>query len=228
MMMKKRGFSPHVQANSMSADVAEDSCTSSENKTPDPSIATESISLINHDNSSSQRMSMTRKTIVKNVILLSASNMLLSGAFKGLQTIQSSLLSQQGMGVYTQSISYGTAILASLFLPHVLISLVGHKWCVVISYLGYALWMAANAYAVWVTMVVGSVLCGLAKPCVTCAICVYLTIAAQKYASESKASVVSVTATFFAILQGCFRLSEYKTYGVISDACLVIEPFGRL
>ena len=151
---------------------------------------------------------MSRCRILKNVVLLCVALMLLFGAFDGLGSIQSSLHSDEGMGVYTWSIMCGTVVVSSFLFPKLFITFLGHKWCMVLTSLGYILWLAANGYARWSTMIISSVVLGLVATCHTSAWSSYLTITAQRYAELGQQSVETVTAKFFGIFFFLYRSCE--------------------
>jgi len=65
------------------------------------------------------------------------------------------------MGVISLSVVYATLVVSCMFTPKLLIGLLGHRWTIVVSFLGYVVYMAANGYAVWPTMMPASVLVGL-------------------------------------------------------------------
>ena len=70
---------------------------------------------------------------------------------QGLSRLQSSLHIDDGMGTISLSVLYGALVLSCMFLPHIIIAMIGHKYTIVVSFSGYILWMVANGYAEFLT-----------------------------------------------------------------------------
>ena len=140
-----------------------------------------------------------KKKIMKNIFLISLSFFCNFTSYSGLSKLQSSLHRVDGMGVITQSVLYVTLVISCLFVPKPFISLIGHKWAMTISYSGYILWMAANGYAVWGTMVTTSILVGLCAAPLWTAQSSYFTRSAVRYAKISGEAEDAVVARFFGI-----------------------------
>ena len=84
------------------------------------------------------------------------------------------------MGVTTQAVLYTALVISCFFVPTLLINVIGHKWTMPLSFLGYISWMAANGYAVWATMVPTSIIVGIAAAPLWTAQCAYFTIFAGR------------------------------------------------
>ena len=80
------------------------------------------------------------------LLFLSVSFFINSIILQGLSKLQSSLHLDEGMGVVTQAVLYGTLVLSCIFLPKIIIRYLGHKWTVPIMFIGYITWLAANGY----------------------------------------------------------------------------------
>ena len=148
----------------------------------------------------------TRRTW-KNVIVISVSFFFNFGSFFGLIRLQSTLNRVEGMGVITLSIMYATLIISCMFTPKLMIRFVGHRWTIVVSFVGYIVYMAANGYAVWGTMIAASVLVGLCAAPLRTAQCSYFIVIAQHYqrlTGQSSHVVVSrCFGVFFMFFQAC-------------------------
>ena len=151
---------------------------------------------------------MSEKQILKNILFLSCLFHILFTSYTGLANLQSSLHLEDGMGVITQSVLYATMTLSCLVVPKLAIGYLGHKWTVIVSMIGYILWMAANGYAVWVTMVIGSILVGLCAAPLWTASKSYLSVVARKYAELRGESSSVVNARFFGIFYAIYKLSK--------------------
>ena len=106
---------------------------------------------------SREEISREKRRILKNIVLISVAFLLNFTSYNGLARLQSSLHRDEGMGTINQAVLYAALVLSCLFVPKLIISVIGHKWTIPASFTGYILWMAANGYAVWGTMVTASI-----------------------------------------------------------------------
>ena len=141
----------------------------------------------------------SRRRIMKNVILLGFAFLLDATPIIGLGRLQSSLHRVDGLGVIASSVLYGSLIISSMFLPKLLISGVGHKWTTVVCYIGYILWIPANGYAVWSTMIPASVIVGLCSAPLWASQLSYITIIAGQYSKLGHETQDSVITRFMGI-----------------------------
>ena len=124
-----------------------------------------------------------------------------------MQTLQSSLNQVEGLGTISLSIIYGSLVLSCLFLPSLFINTMGCKKTIAVCFIPYILYMAANLYAVWATMIPASVLLGLAAAPLWAAKCTYLTEMGKRYAAVSvlteDAAINRFFGLFFMAFQSC-------------------------
>lgn len=160
-----------------------------------------------------------RRMILKNILLISIAFLMNFNAFQSLSRLQSSLHLDEGMGVINSSILYAALVLSCLFLPKIIIAKIGHKWTIPVSFMGYILWMAANGYAVWGTMVPASIIVGLAAAPLWTAQCSYFTLMGSKYAKLTNQSEESAVTRFFGIFFCFFQMSSI-TGSIISSTIL--------
>ena len=99
---------------------------------------------------------MTKLNIIKNLSILSVSFLFLFTAFQSLQNLQSSLNKEEGLGTVSLSVIYISSVIAGLLLPPFVINHLGCKWTLAASMVCYIVYMAANMYAVWGTMIPAS------------------------------------------------------------------------
>lgn len=123
------------------------------------------------------------RRIWKNIIIISISFFFLFTAFLSLSSLQSSLHREEGLGVVSQACLYGALTLSGIFFTKPLIGALGHKWSIALSMTAYIVWMAANGYAVWGTMVPASILCGVFSTPLWAAQSAYVTKLATRYSS---------------------------------------------
>lgn len=164
-----------------------------------------------------------RRMIMKNILLISLAFLCNFTAYGGLSRLQSSLHIDEGMGVITQSVLYGALMISCMFLPKLLINLIGHKWTITVSFSGYIVWMAANGYAVWETMIPASILVGLCAAPLWTAQCSYFTIIGTRYAKINGEPEDAVISRFFGIFFMFFQISSI-TGSVISSTILAPQP----
>ena len=75
---------------------------------------------------------------------------------------QSSINSEGGLGVIAQSTIYVAQIISSMFIPSLIIQKLGPKWTLVVCQLCYSVYIGAQFYPSFATLVPAAVLVGLA------------------------------------------------------------------
>ncbi|XP_029984620.1 protein unc-93 homolog A-like [Sphaeramia orbicularis] len=123
----------------------------------------------------------------KNVLVVSIGFLSLFTAYGGLQSLQSSLNAEQGMGVASLSVIYASIIISSMFLPPIMIKNLGCKWTIVVGMACYVSYSFGNLYPGWYTLIPTSVILGLGGSPLWSAKCAYLTISGNlQGAAEGK------------------------------------------
>uniref|UniRef100_U6CSE4 Protein unc-93 homolog A n=1 Tax=Neovison vison TaxID=452646 RepID=U6CSE4_NEOVI len=142
---------------------------------------------------------------LRNVLVVSFGFLLLFTAYGGLQSLQSSLYSEEGLGVTALSTLYGGVLLSSMFLPPLLIKKFGCKWTIVLSMCCYVAFSLGNFYASWYTLIPTSIVLGLGAAPLWSAQCTYLTIMgnaqAEKVGKVGRDVVNQYFGIFFLIFQ---------------------------
>ena len=169
--------------------------------------------------SSSKPERMNKKHIVKNILVLDAIFLLMDVAFNGLEAIQSSLHDEQGVGTTSQSVFYGIFALSSLFFAPLIIHLCGLKWTIVISLVPTLIWVAANGFGIWATMIPGASLLGLFGAPIWIAHSSYTMQLANEYAAQTNQSVNKIATFFFGIFNA-FKMTGYVFGDIISGTVL--------
>lgn len=154
-----------------------------------------------------QSPEMSERRIMKNVLVICFVFFLNFMAYSGMAMLQSSLHREEGMGVITSAIGWASLALGCLLLPKIAIRLLGHKWCMSIALIGYVLWMAANGYAVWGTMIPASIIVGVSGAVLWTTQGAYFAVFAKHYARKTGQDPKEVTALYFGILFAAFRTS---------------------
>ncbi|KFQ67765.1 Protein unc-93 A, partial [Phaethon lepturus] len=144
---------------------------------------------------------------LKNVLVISFGFLLLFTAYGGLQSLQSSLHSEEGLGVASLSVLYAALILSSMFLPPILIKKLGCKWTIAGSMCCYIAFSLGNFYASWYTLIPTSVILGLGGAPLWSAKCTYLTIAGNSYAEKAGKNGKDIINQYFGIFFLIFQSS---------------------
>ncbi|XP_071997273.1 protein unc-93 homolog A isoform X2 [Engystomops pustulosus] len=122
---------------------------------------------------------------LKNILVVSFGFLLLFTAFGGLQSLQSSLNADEGLGVASLSIIYGALIISSMFVPPIVIKKIGCKWTIVGSMCCYITYSLGNFYPSWYTLIPTSVILGFGGAPLWAAKCTYLTLSGNRYAEKA-------------------------------------------
>ncbi|XP_074898188.1 protein unc-93 homolog A isoform X2 [Buteo buteo] len=144
---------------------------------------------------------------LKNVLVISFGFLLLFTAYGGLQNLQSSLHSEEGLGVASLSVLYAALILSSMFLPPILIKKLGCKWTIAGSMCCYIVFSLGNFYASWYTLIPTSVILGLGGAPLWSAKCTYLTIAGNSYAEKAEKNGKDIINQYFGVFFLIFQSS---------------------
>ncbi len=152
--------------------------------------------------------------IMKNILLVGASWILLFTAFQSIANLQSSLNSDSGLGTISLSIIYITLIIGSILLPTTMMDKLGIKWTLVICQSSYILYIVANLYAKYWTIVPAAILLGLGAAPLWSAKCVFLTDLGTHYAQISGEKSEIVISRFFGIFFAMFQSSKFDFYHV--------------
>uniref|UniRef100_A0A8C3GBC3 Protein unc-93 homolog A n=2 Tax=Cyclopterus lumpus TaxID=8103 RepID=A0A8C3GBC3_CYCLU len=143
----------------------------------------------------------------KNVLVVSVGFLFLFTAYGGLQSLQSSLNAEQGMGVASLSVIYASIIVSSMFLPPIMIKNLGCKWTIVAGMACYVSYSFGNLYPGWYTLMPTSVILGLGGSPLWSAKCTYLTIAGNTQAAKDGKKGSDVINQYFGIFFFIFQSS---------------------
>ncbi|XP_014661790.1 PREDICTED: protein unc-93 homolog A-like [Priapulus caudatus] len=146
--------------------------------------------------------------ILKNVCVISGAFLLLFTAFQSLQNLQSSVNRDEGLGLASLSIIYGSLVVSCTLLPTTVVARLGCKWTIVIAMLVYSVYMLANLHAAWYTLVPASIALGTAAAPLWTAKCKYLTETGGEYARLEGTSTEAVVNRFFGIFFLMFQSGQ--------------------
>uniref|UniRef100_A0A8D0EAU1 Protein unc-93 homolog A n=1 Tax=Salvator merianae TaxID=96440 RepID=A0A8D0EAU1_SALMN len=144
---------------------------------------------------------------LKNILIISFGFLFLFTAYGGLQSLQSSLHSEEGLGVASLSVIYAALVLSSMFLPPIVIKKIGCKWAIAGSMCCYIAFSLGNFYASWYTLIPTSMILGLGGAVLWSAKCTYLTIAGNAYAQKAGKMGKDVINQYFGIFFLIFQSS---------------------
>eukprot|EP00794_Sanderia_malayensis_P014050 gene14050-15511_t len=162
--------------------------------------------------------------IYKNVLIVSLTFLLTFLAFVPIQNLQSSLNIGDGIGLVSLTVMYCSLIVSSLFFTPLIITYLGCKWTILSCSLAYVVYIGANFYATWWTMVPASVLVGFGAGPLWAAKCSYLTSSAIAYAKLFGKQPSNVISWFFGIFFAFFLTGHIIGY-IISS--LILQTPGQ-
>ncbi|KAK3516688.1 hypothetical protein QTP70_022187 [Hemibagrus guttatus] len=143
----------------------------------------------------------------KNVLVVSFGFLSLFTAYGGLQSLQSSLNAEEGMGVISLSVIYGTIILSSMFLPPIMIKNLGCKWTIFICMACYISYSFGNLFPGWPSLIATSAILGLGGSPLWSAKCTYLTISGNVQAERDNKKGQDVINQYFGMFFLIFQSS---------------------
>ncbi|XP_053316258.1 protein unc-93 homolog A-like [Spea bombifrons] len=158
---------------------------------------------------------------MKNILVLSFGMLFLYIAYAGLMTLQSSLNHDEGLGVASLSVLYGSLTLSAMFLPAILLKKFGCKWTIVGSMACYVSFTLANFYPSWPTMIPASILVGMGP--LWPAERSYITAIGRKYAEMAGKATKDVVNQYFGIF--FFIVQTSRIWGnLISSLIFNLTP----
>lgn len=143
----------------------------------------------------------------KNIVVVSVGFLSLFTAYGGLQSLQSSLNAEDGMGVASLSVVYASIIISSMFLPPIMIKNLGCKWTLCVGMACYVSYSFGNLYPGWYTLIPTSVILGLGGSPLWSAKCTYLTISGNRQAAIDGTKGSDVINQYFGIFFFIFQSS---------------------
>ncbi|XP_050080573.1 UNC93-like protein [Anopheles maculipalpis] len=148
--------------------------------------------------------------IVKNIAVLGIAFMIHFTAFHGTSNLQSSLHSDGSLGAYTLACIYGSLIVSNLFLPVLVIRLLGCKWTIVVSFVAYMPYIAAQFYPSFGTLIPSGLAVGFGGGPLWCAKCTYLSIIAEAFsiATRRKVRTDYLIVKFFSLFFVFYQLAQ--------------------
>ena len=165
----------------------------------------------------------TRRWAYRNVYGLSIAFVVFYSAFIGLQNLQSSINSAQGLGLVTLSLVYGMFILSGFITPGFL-KLFGTKYSLLFGCICHLIYNLSNYYPSWYTLVPASILIGFATGPIWAAanshVAQIAITAAQSLGKKQDYLISKFTGIFFFF----FQFSQVP--GNVASS-LILFPYGN-
>ncbi|XP_042156449.1 protein unc-93 homolog A-like isoform X1 [Oncorhynchus tshawytscha] len=137
---------------------------------------------------------------MKNVLVVSFGFLLLFTATGSLLNLQSSLNTEEGVGVASASVQFASIILSSMFVAPLVIKYLGCKWTIVAAMGCNVVYTVGNFYPGWETLLPTSIILGFGESPLWSATSTYLTINGRKQAEKDKKKNQDVINQYFGIL----------------------------
>lgn len=135
----------------------------------------------------------------KNLVICTLAFTLNTSTYFALQSIQSSLYRENGLGTSGLSVRYLSFATCSLFLTPLMIKLLTHKWIIAVGLTSFIVYIGANGFGSWTGIIIASVIHGAFTGARYTAAAVYLKELARHYAEAKKQTVEEVCVFFFSV-----------------------------
>lgn len=143
---------------------------------------------------------MSKRRTLKNLYVLSFSLFVYFLGFVALSNLQSTLNSVKGIGIDSQAAIYAASMIASLFLPELMVKYIGCKKTLVLTVICSIPYIASNFYPRWSTLIPTAVLLGIAAGPLTASQAIYTNEMARRFHKETALeSFEVIAARFFGI-----------------------------
>ncbi|XP_063990437.1 UNC93-like protein [Diachasmimorpha longicaudata] len=149
-----------------------------------------------------------RWRILKNILMIGIAFMIQFTAFMGASNLQSSINADDSLGTSTLAAIYGSLIFSNVFLPVLMISFLGCKWTISVSFMAYIPFIAAQFYPRFYTMIPAGLAVGLGGGPLWCAKCTYLTVVSEAYATISELGADVIVTRFFGLFFMFYQMAQ--------------------
>ena len=143
----------------------------------------------------------------KNLILLCASFILLFSAFRAIQNLQSSLNSEDNLGIIAMSCVHGTMFLSCLWAPAIINTFTA-KWTISFGMFSFILWIGANFYPRFYTLIPFGIIAGMGQGILWTAESSYLLKLAFDSSRVTKDGLEREVFRFHGIFLACFQTTH--------------------
>ncbi|XP_059470338.1 UNC93-like protein [Neocloeon triangulifer] len=140
-----------------------------------------------------------------NVLVISVAFTFLFTAYQSTANLQSSINTDAGLGTASLSTIYVALILSCIFVPTWMISKLGVKWTMPVCMLGYGVYIGAQFYPEFYTLIPAAIVVGLVAAPMWSAKCTYLTqvgtVRAKALGTSAEVQVTRLFGIFFLLFQ---------------------------
>ncbi|XP_046556060.1 protein unc-93 homolog A-like [Haliotis rubra] len=154
----------------------------------------------------------------RETLVVSASFMSAYTAYLALQSLQSSLNQEQGLGVVSLACLYGTVILSGILTPS-FIKLVGPKWSLVVAWACHCVYTACNFYPTWATLIPASIVVGASAGPMWTSQGLYITASGMRLSKISGEKLHAVLSKLNGVFFMCYECTQV-TGNLISSLVL--------
>uniref|UniRef100_T1ILI9 UNC93-like protein n=1 Tax=Strigamia maritima TaxID=126957 RepID=T1ILI9_STRMM len=160
----------------------------------------------------------------RNLLGISVSILCLLVAYNSFFYVQSSLYSKNGLGTMALAVDYIAQVISCFFAPALLMRRLGCKWALFVSMFCISLYIAANFYATWWTLLPAAAVMGLGFAAMWATMNTCVSDLASGYAQLKGLKPAPTVSRFFGIFY--MTIETAKIWGnVISSA--VLTPSGK-
>ncbi|KAK6973762.1 Protein unc-93 A [Biomphalaria glabrata] len=144
---------------------------------------------------------------IKNTIVITFSFQVVFTAFNALQNLHSSLHDEESLGLICLSIIYFTAVISSVFSPTI-IGFLGAKTVLVAFFLAHSVYVLANFYPAFATMVPAAVALGAFNGPAWTSQALYISANAYSFSKSSSASPYTILSRFNGFFFAMFATTQ--------------------
>ena len=145
------------------------------------------------------RIKKHKRKIIKTLIHLSFVYFCIFTSYRCLESIQSSLNFEEGRGTVSLSVLYSAYGLSCLSIGPIAVSVSKPKWTLVIGCVVHTLYVLANIWPFWPTLVTASIALGIVSSFVWITNGIYITNLALEYSRHSKHTYSTILSKFLGI-----------------------------
>ncbi|CAL1287422.1 unnamed protein product [Larinioides sclopetarius] len=155
---------------------------------------------------------MGKKRIIKNLLVMFSSFFIFFLGFQSLSNLQTTINSEQGIGVDSQALIYASSMVSSILLPKLLIKTIGCKWTIVSTFLCGVPYFVSNYKPTFGFIIPSSILMGIAIGPLNTAGAFYINEMSLRYFTINESeSLETILARFFGLMS--FFLENTQIWG---------------
>lgn len=136
----------------------------------------------------------------KDCIILTVAWLSLYMGYNSISAVQSSLNSEEGLGVAALSVEFASMTFGNLFTDSAIIKKLGCKWTTALGMGVYAIYISANFHPAWYTLVPLAAISGITSAAMWVAQSTYITRLGEEYAKQMGVNSDNTKSRFIGIL----------------------------